>query len=214
MPGDSRAWGQELHLSNFVNAYYQLRDLRHCHGCRSILVVGPGQGLDTRVFRWRGFAVATLDIDGDFGPDYLGSVHDMHMFGPGQFDVVIASHVMEHLAVPYLDRALGEIARVGRYALIYLPVAGRRLQLRLKADVHGTDVSLTVDVHNPFHRPDGVTPRYCQGNHFWEAGMRGFRAGDLRRRMERCFTVLAEYRNPDWNSSHNFVLRSKQPVPC
>ena len=35
-----------------------------------------------------------------FKPDVVGSVHDMSMFGDLQFDVAIASHVLEHLADP------------------------------------------------------------------------------------------------------------------
>jgi hypothetical protein len=34
-------------------------------------VVGPGQGFDTQVLRWRGYDVATLDIGIRFTPDFL-----------------------------------------------------------------------------------------------------------------------------------------------
>ena len=54
MPLDREAWFRELHLSNFVNSYYQFRDLQSLREVRSVLVIGPGQGLDTAVLRWRG----------------------------------------------------------------------------------------------------------------------------------------------------------------
>ena len=131
------------------------------------------------------------------------------MFDDGSFDVVIASHVLEHLAVPYLDRCLSELARVGRYCLVYLPVAGRHFQLRLKMDLVGIDLSFILDLFKYFHSPDGITPRYCAGQHYWEVGMRGFRVAGLVRRFEKHFEVVARYRNRDWNPSYNFVLRSK-----
>ena len=56
--------------------------------------------------------VCTLDIDADFGPDYVGSVHSMKMFSDQQFDVVIASHVLEHLPFSYFRDCLAELARV------------------------------------------------------------------------------------------------------
>ncbi len=209
MPVDREAWSKQLHLSNFVNTYCQYRDLGLCQSVRTVLIVGPGQGLDTQVLKWRGYEVTTFDIDETFRPQFLGSVHDMHMFANCQFDATIASHVLEHLAVGYLDIALREIARVSRYSLIYLPLAGRHFQFRIKADVKGIDRSLFWDVFNYFHKPDGVTPRYCQRQHFWEVGMRGFHKRDLIRRLSQFFNVLHSYRNPEWYSSYNFVLKSQ-----
>jgi len=209
MPLDREAWSRELHLSNFTNAYYQFRDLQSLGSVKTVLIVGPGQGLGTRVLSWRGYEVTTYDVDATFRPDVVGSVHRMEAFPDGRFDAVIVSHVLEHLAVSYLDDSLREIARVGRHALIYLPAAGKHVQVRLSLGFKGIDLSAIWDVFNRFHRPDGVTPRYCGGQHFWEVGMRGFRVGDLAKRMSARFDVLSVYRNRDWNPSVNFVLRSR-----
>jgi Methyltransferase domain len=209
MPVDREAWSKSLELSNFINCYCQYRDLQSLSGCRDVLLVGPGAGLETQVLRWRGYRLTTLDIDPVFGPDIIGSVHEMSMFADGQFDVVIASHVLEHLAAPFLDRALAEIARVGRFALVYLPRAGLHLQARFFPRSDGRELSFILDVFNYLHRPDGVTPRYRSGQHFWEVGMPGYRVRDLRKRFERHFEVLRAYRNIHWNPSHNFILRSR-----
>lgn len=209
MPLDREGWARELNRSNFVNAWYQLRDIQSCGSVETILVVGPGQGLDTAVFRWRGYRVTTLDIDDTFRPDVIGSCHDMSMFHDSQFDVVIASHVIEHLPVPYLDAALAEIARVGRFALVYLPVSGRHFHVRFAPSVLGIDFSLIIDLLPFWRKPDGITARYCQGQHYWEVGLRGFRKTDLVRRFSARFEVLRVYRNRDWTPSQNFVLRSR-----
>jgi hypothetical protein len=210
MPIDRKAWRTQLNLSNFVNTYYQYRDLRRCGDVKTILIVGPGQGLDTAVLRWVGHQVTTLDIDDAFEPDVVASVHDLSMFSAAQFDVVIASHVLEHMAEPYLDPALRELARVGRFVLVYLPAHGRHLQVRVKPGFRDLDLSLTVDLFNYFRRPNGVDPHYCAGQHFWEVGMRGYRVRDLSRRFSVVFDVLDSYRNRDWNMSYNFVLRSRE----
>lgn len=208
MPVDRDSWAKQLNLSNFINTYYQYRDLQLIGDCKKILIVGPGQGLDTDVLKWRGFKVQTIDIDETFKPDVIGSVHDLGQFEIQQFDAVIASHVLEHLPVAFLDTALSEIARVGRYALIYLPVHGRHVQVRLIPGFSGIDISFTLDLFNYFHKPDGLVPRYMQGQHYWEVGMRGWRIRDLRKRFMQFFKIESSYRNRDWLPSYNFVLKS------
>lgn len=212
MPVDHKQWLAELHLCNFANAYYQYRDLTALGGVRSVLMVGPGQGLETAVLRWRDFLVTTFDIDDRFRPDVIGSVHDLGVFGTKSFDAVVVSHVLEHLPVPYLDPSLQEIARIGRFALIYLPVHGRHIQARFIPGFGGLDFSLFIDIFNYFERPTGLQPKYMAGQHYWEVGMRGFRVKDLCRRISRFFDVVQSYRNPDWLPSHNFVLRAKESV--
>ena len=213
MPIDRESWGRQLNLCNFVNAYYQFRDLTDCGGVRTILMVGPGQGLETAVLRWRGFNVTTLDIDDTFAPDFLGSVHRMDMFQDGAFDAIVVSHVLEHLPLPFLAPALAEIARVGRFAVVYLPVAGRHVQARFNPSLKGIDLSLIVDVFNFMRKPSGLSADYCSGMHFWEVGMRGFRVRDMTKRLQVDFEVVKSYRNPDWTPSYNFVLKSKRSAP-
>lgn len=208
-PDKIKAWRQQLHRSNFVNAARQWEDLRSLGDARSVLIVGPGQGLDTLIFRWRGYEVTTLDNTPVLEPDVVGSVHDLSMFRDLQFDVVIASHVIEHVPVTYLDAAISELSRVARHAIIYLPARGRHLQLRLLPGFRDLDLSFVLDLHNFFRKPDGVTPLRNNRGHFWELGMRGFRVRDLLRRFERHFEVVRHYRNADWLESHNFVLRSR-----
>ncbi|MBI5450726.1 MAG: class I SAM-dependent methyltransferase [Gammaproteobacteria bacterium] len=209
MPVDREQWGQQLHLCNFVNAYYQYEDIQSCGNVKKILIIGPGQGLDTNIFKWRGFEVTTFDIDETFRPDVIGSAHDLSMFGEKNFDVIIASHVLEHLPIPYLDQCLAEFARVSAYSIIYLPVAGRHFQFQIKLDVKGITLSFMFDLFNFLHKPDGVTARYCQGMHYWEMGMRGFTSGALARRFSNHFSIVKNYRNKDWNPSYNWILKSK-----
>ena len=207
---DREAWKRQLHLSQFINTYYQCRDLNDCIGTAgNLLIIGPGAGLDALVMRWKGYKVTTFDIDGIFSPDVLGSCHEMPMFKTGQFDAVIASHVLEHLPLYLLDRALSEISRVGRFAIIYLPVAGRRhAQIRLKPNIRGKDMGLIMDLFSYWERPSGDRLNYGGGQHYWELGYRGFRVKDLEKRFADHFRIIRHYRNKDWLPSYNFVLHS------
>ncbi|GMW06404.1 MAG: hypothetical protein AMXMBFR8_12010 [Nevskiales bacterium] len=209
-PTPPNNWFGELSLCNFINSFYQYRDLRNIPGCSKVLIIGPGKGLDTAVLRWRQYDVTTLDIDDSSKPDLLGDARDLGVIANAAFDVVIASHVLEHLPVLDLDRAFSEIARVGRFAIIYLPVHGVHTQIRVAPGLPKLDFSINIDFTNFLRAPSGDTPAYMDGQHYWEIGMRGFRVKDVRKRMSQFFDVLSDYRNQDWLPSHNFVLKSRR----
>ena len=209
MPVDMESWSRQLHASNFSNAFAQYRDVTSLGNVSRILVIGPGQGLDCAVFAWRGYQVTTLDIDDRLNPDFVGSVHDLSMFGDKQFDVVIASHVLEHLPPSYLDGAIAELARVAHHAVVYLPIAGRIMRLRLMPGLRGWDWSLAVHLCNPFDKPDPKRPRYCDGQHYWEIGRPGFSRRAVGRRLEKHFRIRSQYWNQDWLPSYNFVLTAR-----
>lgn len=212
MPVDRAAWRERLNLSNFINSYYQYRDLSALIDSGSVLLIGPGQGLDVVVLQWRGYSVTTFDIDETFDPDVIGSVHDLSMFSCQQFDVVIASHVLEHLPARFLDASLAEISRVSRYAIIYLPVNGRHLQLRISPGFKGFRWDFGVDVINFFRRTSGQSPEFMSGQHYWEVGLRGFTKRAIKKRMSKHFIVKEIYRNHDWLPSMNFILGSRRSV--
>ena len=119
--------------------------------CQKVLIVGPGQGVDASFLKWRKYKITTIDIDDTFKPDIIGSVHDLNMFADDEFDVVIASHVLEHLPIQYLDMALQEIARISRHAIIYLPVHGIPVHLRFRLGLTIFEFSLLFNLYDYFN---------------------------------------------------------------
>ena len=208
MPESAATYAERVSLTNFINAYYQIRDCL-AYAPATVLLVGVGAGIERSLLRDRfGLEVTTLDIDAGFQPDYVGSVHEMPMFAARQFDVAIVAHVLEHLDFRYFTPALAEIARVARHALLYLPFGGRHPQVRV------TGVSARLDFRarcslSPLQRIDGTQPVLCGGEHYWECGYRGFEVPRIRRLIEEYFQVDECYHNPEWSYSLNFRLTAR-----
>ncbi len=208
MPVDAEQYAKALSLTTFVNAYYQIRDTLRLSP-RRVLVIGMGTGIEPLILRHKfGLDVTTFDIDDRFRPDVVGSVHDMAMFAGRTFDVVIASHVLEHLAFSYLEPALREIARVGTYALVYLPFAGRHLEWRFVYSQRLREYAARLRIP-PLRTVSGERPELQEGQHYWECGMRGFSVQRIERIMSKHFTIVTAYQNDDWKYSMNFVLASR-----
>ena len=208
MSVDVAHWKNTVHLSQLINVYFQYRDAVSLDGVRTVLVIGVTNKLEAEFFKCRGFEVRTFDIDPVFEPDELGSCHDLSRFPDQSFDLVIVSHVLEHLPASLMDQTLSEIARVGRNALIYLPVAGRHLAVNFNIGSRLT-FALCLDLFQYWHRPTGEHRKYRFGEHYWELGYRGFRVSQMRERFGRFFHVKKHYRNVHWLPSYNFVLTSQ-----
>lgn len=209
MPHKATAYAGNVKLHNYINAFYQVRDILS-YSPKKVLVVGIGTGIEIHVLRQKyGLNVTTLDIDEEFKPDHVGSIEQMTMFETGSFDVVVASHVLEHLPFPALAPAVREVARVGRNAIVYLPLIGRHFRISFLEGLwgkSGTVVARLPSLRWMWRHPPQDRPVLCGHEHFWEVGCSGSRASDLRRVFAESFRGIDSYQNPDWPYSYNVRL--------
>jgi ubiquinone/menaquinone biosynthesis C-methylase UbiE len=162
------------------------------------MIVGIGAGIEAAVLRHLGMNVFTVDIDPRLNSDVVASASDLP-FRDKSFDVVIASHVLEHLPFAYFDACLREIARTAHHALIYLPFACLVPELRLSVDpLFSRSLRLRIPLFWKQYKFDG--------QHYWEIGVRGYSLGRIKREIEKIFTVRNAYHSWGWRYSYNFVL--------
>jgi hypothetical protein len=208
MPVDAKQYAGNFSQVNFLNAYYQIRDVLTYHP-EKILIIGVGVGLEPLILRHKfRLDVCSLDIDCGFEPDCVGSVHNMKMFYDQQFDVVIASHVLEHLPFSFFRTCLEELARVAKHAVVYLPYAGRNLEWKFTWAQHCREYGFRVHLP-PLRWISGQKPELQDGQHYWECGIPGFSKKKISSTIEMYFQIDKMYQNQDWKNSMNFLLTSK-----
>lgn len=211
MPHNAEEYAQKYSITHFVNSYYQIRDCLR-YSPEHVLVVGVGVGLEPILLREKfGIKVSTLDIDPGFKTDYVGSIHTMPMFLDRQFDVCIASHVLEHLPFRYFEESLQEIARVAKHAVIFLPYGGRHLEWKFSYAQRVREYKVTLNIP-PLKKISGEALDLQNGEHYWECGYRKFGIKRITTIMARHFVVDTFYHNPDWKYSINFNLTSSRHV--
>lgn len=198
---DAKSYRERLGKINFINAYCQITDVLRFSPA-NVLIIGNGLGLEAIILRSFGIAVTVVDIDECLGPDVVASADDLSAFQSGQFDVVIASHVLEHLPFKFFDQCLSEIGRVGKHALIYLPFACLVFQANFGIlPLTSSALWLRLPLFWKRHRFDG--------EHYWEIGVAGRSLKLIRRHILKTHFVVDEYHNRDWRYSYNFILKSK-----
>lgn len=150
----------------WLSYYYQIA-LIHELRTRSLLEVGPGEGLVSEVLRKDGVSVTTCDIAEDTVPDHVCSVMELP-FDDNAFDTTLAAEVLEHIVYADVSAALGELARVSKkYVVISLPHPGWVFLLQMK-------VPLLRKVRLFEQVPFFWREHQFNGEHYWELGKKRY----------------------------------------
>ncbi len=158
--------GSYLKKHRWLSYWYQISLVREFEPA-TLLEVGVGDGTVTQIFRRDGVSVTTCDIAEDLRPDVTASVTGMP-FEKGQFDVVLAGEVLEHLRFEDVPVAFSELARVAKKGVVIsVPDAGLTFFLSVKVPFFPwATFFFKIPRFWKIHRFDG--------EHYWELGTRGF----------------------------------------
>jgi SAM-dependent methyltransferase len=188
---------------------------------RSVLEVGPGDHTVTDMLRRKGIDVETYDSDEQLRPTYTGDVR-MPLRTPRNYDLVLASEVLEHLPLRFLLGALQNFAAVlnpGGVIVVSLPYSTVRLFpprpdygrfVSCEGRVHtGIPVRVAYRLLHPFR---GQTVVQYDDNrfdvHHWDLGFKGSSRRQVRRMIETNFDITDERAHRDTNCVF-YVLRSR-----
>ncbi len=171
----------------------------------SILEIGVGEGVFSGYLKnhYAGkIAVASLDCDSELSPDVIGDVRRLP-FAEGEFDLVCAFEVLEHLPFEEFSAALIEMKRVSKkFVVISLPHWGRHFSFSIRL---------------PFFKKLSWQYKFnllpikheFAGEHYWEIGKRGYPLELIKLQLEKSGFSLANDFIPVESPYHHFFILEK-----
>ena len=113
----------KLDIINWYRYFFILKELTRLKP-KTILEIGPGEGSIKRVFEPFVYQYATMDINPNLSPDFVGDVRTPIPDAREKFDAVVAADILEHIPFEDLGTALINIRAclcLGGHALITIP---------------------------------------------------------------------------------------------
>ena len=195
--------GSCLHLYNQVRDVFDVVKKNKIINPR-ILIIGVGDNLLKIILENKfKFTIKTIDIDPELEPDYVGSVDNLQKVFSDKFDIVVCTHVLEHLPYKYFNKSLEQIKSISDYSLIYLPIA--KFGLSFGIGVYPLFFKKMYFLSTWFFKRHNF-----DGQHYWEIGVRGNSLNKTRREIKKYFNIEKEYNPENWLYSYNFILKSKK----
>lgn len=185
------------HLDRWISYYRQIHEVLVLEP-ENALEIGKGSGLVGNVLKFRGLDLTSLDLDPGLSPDVVGSVTEMPI-PDKKFDVTLCAEVLEHLPFEDFPRALAEIRRVTRRAVVLsLPHWGWTFSLVFK-------LPLLPRIEWCW-KLDGLKRHPPGGDHCWEIGKRGYPLRRIAAAIESAgYRIRKTYLKPD-SPYHRFFL--------
>ncbi|VGO18256.1 class I SAM-dependent methyltransferase [Pontiella sulfatireligans] len=185
----------------FAAYTYQIKEVLDS-GAKTVLEIGPGNGVATYVLRQAGIRVDTVDHDPALNPDFVASVVDLP-FAQNSYDAVVCCQVLEHLPWDMFPDAMKGLASIAKeQVIISLPNATQYYYLNYKFPKL-KQRSWAVERQR---RGDMME---FDGEHYWEIG-RGVSVEDLKAVFKGVgLAVQDSYRVPEYMAHHFFRLKPK-----
>jgi SAM-dependent methyltransferase len=194
------AFSVYMDKQRWASVWHQLDEVLRLRP-QSVLEIGPGTGLFKAAAGVFGLDVKTLDIARDLQPDHVGPA-DAIPLPDKSMDVACAFQVLEHMPFDMSMRALREMGRVARKAVVIsLPDAKVVWPSTVKIPLLKTR---RLMLPNPLFR---AKEHVFDGEHYWEINKREH---PLKSVMAAMHDVFPEYRIRTYrvheNPYHRFFI--------
>ena len=193
-----------LSRERWISFWYQIMEVYKTSPAK-VLEVGPGPGIVSEILKKMNIKVTTLDIDPRLNPEVCADVTALPFINKS-FDTVLAAEILEHIPFNEVPKALKELSRVARKAIVItLPhFSNFAPSIALKLFPYVPRFSKVFPVSFPIkHKFDG--------QHYWEIGKLGFSLSTVRQMLidSTGMKLTRDYLIEENPFHHVFVLYSR-----
>lgn len=195
-----------LTKDRWMSYWYQITEAMNLSPL-TVLEIGPGNRIVTDIIKKIGIEVTTLDIDPANDPDIVADVTALRAGEIGQFDLVMACQILEHIRYEDAIKALVNIHSISRKHLILSVPYTERGTFKIFLGF----MLFPLLRRKSFAKIFTIFPRAWtyNGIHYWELGAKGF---SLRRFLKDLkaakWSVLRRYAVKE-NPYHYFFICEK-----
>lgn len=188
----------------FAAYWQQIDEVMRLPGVTLVGEIGAGAHVTASLLKRLGKQVEILDYDPTLEPDHVVSILDLGTFSRS-YDCVLCFEVLEHIPFDLLDQALDGLAHLTRkYCIISVPYAGFTLKATggvFRKSWRGFTIQ--------YRMPSFWRRHTFDGQHYWEAGKRGYSREHVRQHLRKHFHIRSE-RLLEANCSQVFFVCEKQ----
>lgn len=192
------------YIGRFVSYHYQLREVIALEP-KTVLEVGVGDGVFRYYIRTHtDISYKALDIADDLHPDIVAEITNIPC-DENEFDVVCCFEVLEHLPYDEVPKALAELTRVAKRAVVLsVPHFGPRFQFFLKLPFL-PEIKLAMKVPWPKRH-------VFNGQHYWELGKKGYSQKSFSALLSQHGTVARDFVPFEYQYHHFYIIRLDRAI--
>lgn len=185
-------------LSRWISYWNQITEVLKLNP-KTVLIVGPGDGVVKEVLKTYVDTVHTLDIAQDLNPDLVGSVSEVHTLIKEKYDVIICCQVLEHLPYSEFDKTLKSLKQSCNQLVLSLPYA----------NINVVEFFFRLPRKISFYF-NIVVPKFFKtwkfdGEHHWEIGSNGYRKSKIKNDISKHFKIQKDF-HVKFNKYHIFYI--------
>jgi len=192
--------------------YHQISSILSLHPSE-VLEIGVGPKVVSGTLREVGIKYATVDINEDLSPDFVGSIVKLADVLVGQqYDTILCARVLHHLAFSEFEQAIKQLALSSRrYVVLTLPVDDFRLYAGLRVTSRNSKI-LSIPLPKFVKRMvlRVFNPGESRYQKLWKIGSH---AATSRKKIDailtKYFEIEEDFTVPEDQSHQFYILRKK-----
>ena len=203
-------------ITRFISYFYQIDSVIKTNP-KTILEVGIGNKMVSNYLKQVGFDVVACDFNKKLNPDIVADIKNLP-FKDGNFDVVLACEILEHIPFEDVQTAVSELHRVSKKNIIvsipyscFFSSFVFAINLALRYFYKLLSLSLKFPFFTHVFRVKDESHEWLGIKHYWEMGTKHYSKKKVKNLLHEYCEIEKEFQ-PILNPYHYFFILEKREL--